>query len=316
MTAFWTLFWLGFIGLPLLFWLTSKIKSRGYRISSSHVMVYKGTNRKFSNATVKQAWEHENPGRTWGDHEKDQQIAYFVMAAVIYLGILAWLATRLFVLPHDQTMLKLFWQFGGPILGGASSIVFILFQRQLARYQKAFFRILHLAALGIMLVGVVAALVLTFLKISLPVSQYWLWAPVGVMGLSFLLDGAIGRTKGSKYRREAAKVDYKLEYWVGKVLAMSYARASDDLEENLWRAQLMLDRGELRHEVKDKEFFYLTEAIMLDLVNRKPIPIQFEDVYHAQDFIIKTVQRCYAYMVRNVSDYNLHPRIKQASKSR
>ena len=314
MTAFWTLYWLGFIGLPILYWLTSKIKSRGYRISTSHVMVYKGTNRKFSNATVRQAWEHENPGRTWEDHEKSQQIAIFIVVAIGYLGFLVFLANKRFVPPQDQVGLKLFCQFGAPALGGVFALAFILLQNQLARYQKPVFRIVHLVSLGIMLISVVVALVLTFLSVPLPISQYWLFAPLGVMGLSFLLDAASGRLKGSKYRKEVAKGEYKLDAWVGKVVMMGYARGGNDLKEDLWKVQLMLDRGELRREIKDKAFFYLTESIMLDLVDRKPIPIYMQEINWEQEFVIKTVQRFYLYMVNNVDDYNVHPRIKRAAR--
>ena len=194
MTVFWTLYWLGFLGIPLVILLAGVMRSNGYKKDTSHIRVKKRSGAKSHVASVREVWQHNHPGKKWEDHQAGQFTGYIIVLGIAFIIFLAWLANQIFYLPQDRVGLRLFWQIGAPILGGLSAGAFYGLQSLILDYKTDVLKIFHIIALVVMSIGVIGALVLTFLRKPLPIAPYWLWAPAGAMCLFLILDSIGGRT--------------------------------------------------------------------------------------------------------------------------
>jgi hypothetical protein len=309
MPVFWTMFWLGFIGIPLLVLIASLIsgKDGGYQKDTSHIWVYKLSGSKVKDASVRDVWEHNHPGQSWAQHQESQFIGCSIFLGIAFVVFLAWLAAEIFVLPQDRMALRLFWQIGAPILGALSAGAFYGIQTQMANYKSGFLQVLHIVALVVMGVGVVGALVLSFLGRVLPISHNWIWAPAAATGLLLILDASLGGAK----KKQASKGGDKIERWVMELMQMTGDWDMDKLDAIMVLATLQLQKGDYDWQARDEDFFKLTESVLLDLVQGKPMSIQNQDIYRARDQVIKTLQAFYFYSVEKFPEYSLHPRIKK-----
>ena len=312
MTVFWTMFWLGCIGMPLIVLIAGSLESSGYQKDTSHIWVYKRSGAKSHDANVREVWEHNHPGKKWSDHQASQSIGCGIVLGIALIIFLAWLADQIFIIPEGRVGLRLFWVIGGPILGELSALVVYGLQSVLSDYKSDVLKVLHIIALAVMGLGVIGALVLTFLKIPLPVSNHWLWAPLGAMGLFMILD-AIGK---KEKKVKAGKGGAKFEEWVMKVLGMmnnwDIDQNSGVIEGAMALATIEMGQGKFDWKIRDEEFFKMTEGILVDLIQGKAMSISTDEIYRAREGIIKAVQAFYFYMVDNFREFEMHPVIKRA----
>ncbi len=309
MSIFWTLYWLGFLGIPLVLLLATIFLPNGAAASGSHIWVYQGTNRKVKDASVREVWQRNNPGKSWDKHQSNQYIGCAIFLAIVFMAFLAWLAAEIFVLPAERVGLRLFWQIGSPILGGLSAGLFYGIESLIMTTLKSgFFKVLHIIALILTAIGVIGALVLTFLKRPLPISQNWIWAPIGASLVILILDSIFSGTR----QKKAGKGGDKIERWVMEVAQMVGQWDLENVEAIMVFATYQVQQGEYDWQVRDKEFFHLTESILLDLIQGRPMSIDDQDIYHARDEVIKAVQAFYFYSVNKFPEFEIHPRIKRA----
>jgi len=317
MPVFWTLFWLGFLGLPLMILIASVVRSGGSGSSGSHIWVYKGTHRKVRDATVKEVWQRQHPGKSWEKHERAQFTGCAIVLVIGFLIFLIWLAAEFFTLPEDQPGLRIFWQISAPILGGASAAAFIGIQSLITNYESTFLKTLHIIALVLMGIGVIGGLALTFIRVDLPISHHWVWVPAGATAVLLILQAIFSGVAKGKQRKQQARASASggnLMLWVTAVMDFTKQYDIKNLDAVMKDAVQKLQWGELDDLLWDQDFFDRTESIILDLVNGKQISIQMDEIYQARESIIKAVQAFYFYSVKNISRYTIHPQIKKALK--
>lgn len=338
MSAFWSLFWLGFIGYPLMFLLASLTQEKGNRIDPTHIWVYQGTQAKAKDASVREVWERQNPGKSWDKRQSGLFTGCAIILVIAYMILLIWLADKLFVLAEGNIVQRLLLQIGAPILGGVFMVVFVGIQSLAASKMKSsFFQLINIIVLGAMGIMVIGALVLTFLKVPLPISYYWIWALAGLSGLFLLLDPLVSKGKqkqAEKQQETAAQKGGQLEFWVLKLFDKAFYEGYErqainsqlvDLFQGksigkdffvtyLNQAVEKLRQGELIYLRGEREFFEITEALMLDMVSGSPMSISYSDIYAAKDEILQTLQTFYFYMVDISNDREIHPRIQSALK--
>jgi len=308
MSIFWAMFWLGFLGIPLILLLATVFTGNGSAASNTHIWVYKGSTQKVKDATVAEVWKREHPGKSWETHQSNIYIAVAIILCAGFLILLASFAGEIFTLPMDRTGLRLFWQIGAPILGGLSAAIFYGLQTLIEGYKSAFLKVLHILSVVLTAVGVIGALVLTFMKRPLPISQNWLWAPIGLMVFSLILDRILSGVRKGR----ATKGGGQIEDWVGDVLDMIRQYDTSKMNTLMGCAMVQLQMGELDWQIHDEKFFKKTEAILLDLVQGKPLSIDDRDIYYARDEVIKAVQTFYFYSVDKFREFEMHPRIRKA----
>ena len=316
MSIFWTLFWSGFIGFPLLVLFATLFRSKdsGSEIDRSHIWVRPTSRAKVKDASVRDVWEHNHPGKTWADHQESQFIGVAIFLGLVFLWFMYWLAGKVFILPQDNTALRLFWQIGGPILGGLTAGLFILIESTIPDMKTDFFRVLNIIALVVLGLGVIGALIFAYLKKPLPISPNWLWAVMG-LALLFLIMDAIAA--GGKKKR-ASKGGGNMAAWVHEMTEKLHRRDwSLILDKNnthrnaMYVTQVMLVQGELDYSLKDEAFFKRTEKLMLDLINGRSMSLSDDQMYNASREISETLQKVYFYSVDKL-DFDMHPRIKAA----
>jgi len=312
MSIFWTMFFLGFIGFPVVILIASLTsgKDSGFQRDTSHIWVYKRSRAKVKNASVRDVWEHQHPGKSWADHQESIFITFTVILVLGFLFFLFWLSGEIFTFPQTSTAQRLFWQIGAPVLGGLSAGVFIGIQSFITNYKSGFLRILHILALTVMVVGMIGALIFTFLEKDLPVSHHWVWVPAGMTGFLLFLDSGIG---GQKKKRSRKGGD-ELMGWVMAVMDMGGRWDLDQLEALMVLSTLELKKGEFDWKLRQSNFFNQTEDLMLDLVSGRSMSIENKEIYRARDQVIKALQTFYFYCVDKFPEYKLHPRIKKALK--
>lgn len=308
MTIFWTMFWLGFLGIPLILLLGTLFMDNGSAASNTHIWVHKGTTRKVKDATVKDVWKRQNPGKSWDKHQSNIYTTVAIILCVGFMYVLARLAGRIFTLPTDRTGLRLFWQIGAPILGGLSAAIFYGLQSLIGDYKSAFLKALHIVALGITAAGVIGALVMTFLKRPLPISYHWIWAPIGATVVFLILDQIFSSAR----KERASKGGDNLEIWVYEVMGMVHQYETNQVKNIMGLATIQLQVGELDWQIRNEKFFKLTEAIILDLIRGKPMSIEESGIYNARDEVIKAVQAFYFYSVEKFRGFEMHPKIRKA----
>jgi len=317
MPVFWTLYWLGFLGFPLMFLIASMVLGSGAGSSGTHIWVYKSSNRKVRDASVKEVWQRQHSGKSWKKHEQAQFTGCIIVQVIGFLIFLIWLASELFTLPENQPGLRIFWQVGAPILGGLSSGAFIGIQSLITNYKSAFLKILHIIALVLMGIGVIGGLVLTFIGIDLPISHHWIWAPAGATGVLLIIQtifSGVAKGKQRKKQDRASASGGNLMLWVAAVMDFSQQYDIKNLDAVMKDAVQKLQWGELDDLLWEQDFFDRTESIILDLVNGRQLSIQMDEIYQARESIIKAVQAFYFYSVKNISRHTIHPQIEKALK--
>lgn len=308
MTIFWTMFWLGFLGIPLILLFATVFMDKGSAASNSHIWVYKGSNRKVKDATVEEVWKRQHPGKSWDKHQSNIYIGAAIVLGIGFMFFLTQLAGKIFALPADRIGLRLFWQIGAPILGALSAAIFYGLQSLIESYKSNLLKILHIIALVLTGVSVIGGLVLTFLKHPLPISQHWIWAPIGAMAVFLILDKIFSGAR----KERASKGGGNLEVWVYEVMAMVHQYETNQVKSIMGLATIQLQMGELDWQIRDEKFFKKTEAIILDLIRGKPMSIEESGIYSARDDVIKAVQAFYFYSVEKFRGFEMHPKIRKA----
>lgn len=308
MAVFWTMFWLSFLGMPLIVLLAGLTRSSGFDRDSSHIWVDGRSGKKTGKATVRDVWRHNHPGQKWEDHQTRQVTGCSVVLGIVFIGFLAWLAAETFLLPQDRVGLRLFWQIGAPILGAISAGAFYLLQTSISNYKSNFLKTLHIFALVVMGLGVIGALVLTFLNMPLPISNHWLWVPVGAMMMFVIMDSIGRKAKTAKAQRGGSN----LEKWVHLIMTLMDSWDYGDLDNLLIRATVEMRVGNLDRKIRNQEFFDITEGILLDLIQGNPMSIGIDEVYRNRASVIKAVQDFYFYMVNSFQCFALHPKVEKA----
>jgi hypothetical protein len=306
------MYWLGFIGIPMMVFIASKIsgKDSGYQKDTSHIWVYQRSGAKMKDATIRDVWEHNHPGKTWAQHQDNQFVGCAIFLAIGLIVFLFWLSARIFLLPTDNPGQRLFWQIGAPLLGGLSGGAFYGMQSFLSSYKSGFFKLLHIIALVVTALSVIGALVLSFLKIDLPISHHWIWTAAGSPLLFLILDQIFGSAKKIK----ASKGGDKLSAWVYAVMEFSYSWDQNKVKENMLFAIYQLQQGKFDYDIKKGDFFKKTESLMLDLVQGRSMSISRDEIYAARDEVIKALQAFYFYSVEKFPQFKMHPRIAKAIK--
>jgi hypothetical protein len=77
-------------------------------------------------------------------------------------------------------------------------------------------------------------------------------------------------------------------------------------------ATIEMGQGKFDWNIRDEEFFKMTEGILVDLIQGKVMSISADEIYRARESVIKAVQAFYFYMVDNFREFEMHPVIKRA----
>ena len=327
MSVFWALFWLGVVGFPLIVLLASLVRSSGYEKDTSHIWVYKGSNRKVRDATVRDVWKRNNPGKSWEDHQFNQFIGCSIFLGIAFLGFMIWLSNQIFMLPENNTAQRLFWQIGAPILGGLLSGIFVGVQSLTKDFKLKLFKVLNIVALILVGIGVIGGLVLTFMGRPLPISHHWIWAPVAATAIFLALDALFARGR----QKESVKSGNELENWINKIndevsyigkqeivaMAGRYDKNlySNDLGNfgDMWLPVLALRSGKFDYHLQKKSFFKQIEDLMLNIVRGRSMTFSDSDLYKSRNEIVKVLQEFYFYGTQKFG-YAIHSRIKAAMK--
>lgn len=309
-SIFWVLFWMGFVAGVLIVVVPPLLKSSGHEQSGSHVWVYKSTGIKASNATARDVWRHNNPGKSWDQHQENQALGCSVFLGVALVVAIALLADKLFVFPSIAHGKKLFWQIGGPILGLLLGAIFYSAQNELMGFSKGFLRVLQVVIFVLLGAGLIGAITLHFLDIPIPISHNWLWA---LIGASFLLH-ILGAISGNAQKEKAVKGGNKLFKWVDQVMMLTGSNSWDKLDAVMALATYELQMGKFNYTVRSKDFFDQTESLMLDLVSGGQMSIDMDEIYRARTQIIKALQTFYFYAVEHFPEHKMHSKIQKALK--
>lgn len=333
MSAFWLIFWLAFILLPLLIWLISSIfgKDKGYEKDTSHYWAYKGSSAKVRDANRREVWEHLNPGKKW-ESRQTGCVIFLVIGLIALFGFSAD-----FIIPFSNSeSMSWFQKIAAPVLGGVWAGAFLGIQSLgISKMKSRLFQTLNIITMVVMGLMIFGALVLTFLGMPLPISYHWIWAAVGFSFLLMLFDPLVskGQQKRADTRQAAAtaKGDV-LEIWVFKMfdkafyegnergmmntefakMIQGHSLGSDFYITNVNKAVEKLMQGDLYYlKLRgENDFFEDTEVLMLDLISGGQMSIKNSDIYGARDEVIRALQAFYFYMADGPADREIHPRIQ------
>lgn len=312
MPIFWTLFWLGAIGFPLMVLLAYLVRSKdgGYEKDTSHIWVTPKSHSKVKDATVRDVWEHNNPGRKWEDHQTNQFIGCSVFLGIIFLIFMIWLANTIFLLPQNNPAQRFFWQIGAPILGGLTAAAFIGVESLALNMKSTFLKVLNYLVLAVLAVLLILLLVFSFVNRPSPFSHNWMWAVICAPLVLLLLYTIFGK----KQQKQASKGGAKLEEWAWEVIRerWGYSDVDGKVGLTMQAARIILEHGEYDTLLYNDRFNQLTESLMLDLVQGRTMSIKDQEVYNARSEVIETLQAFYLYGCRNIKGFQMHPRIKAA----
>jgi hypothetical protein len=307
MSVFWVIFWLAFIGLPLLIWIASFIagKDSGFQKATSHYWAFQRSGAKVRDATRRDVWKHQNPGKSW----EDRNNGCIIFMVIVFIALLAWGAEILSLIIETPTP-AWYLRIIAPILGGISAGVFLGIQSFMSNYRSNAFLVLHIIALVLMAVGVIGALILTFLDLSLPLSQHSVWAPAAATGILLIADKVLGGTNN----KQAGKAGNQLSEWVEQVIKLTGGWTIEKVDGRMMLAVYELQNGNYDWKIDDPAFFKLTESLMLDLVSGRQMSIKDDEIYRARNEVIKALQAFYFYCLEKVPTFSMHSRIKKALK--
>ena len=336
MPAFWVIFWLAGLLLPLLIWLTTKIFSNdgGYEKDTSHYWASKPSGGKIRDANRREVWEHLNPGKKW----EDRHTGCIIFLVIAFVLLFIFFGADLILSFTKTTSLSWFLKISAPILGGLTVGALLGFQSLISsKLQSTFFIVLNTLSFIIMGLMIITAIVLTFLGFSLPLSHHWIWAPVVFSLLLLVFDALVGKSQhkqAEKRQAAAAEKGGALELWVIKLFEkVFYDGPERDLINRLFsdsfqgvslgkdfylaNLNVALDKlrqGEMFYLKTDDGFFEDTEALMLDLVGGRPMSISNSDIYAVRQEVVQALQAYYFYLVDISPKHQIHPRIEAALK--
>lgn len=333
MPVFWLLFWGYFLAVPVVFGLSRLVKSKGRGISQTHRWVYAKSGRKHRNASVREAWEHDNPGKSWDKSQNNLAngclvflILLVVAFSIPFIGTVIQGGTE-----TDPTFLTLV---GAPVLGALGGIgyLLILTKTDLVPTPKEgplFFVIdlLSMLTAGAFIIG---GILFTINDRPLPFSHHWIWLPVLfpllVVGILFLL--SIGVTKqmnevnrGYKTAEKAQKPPDQLSEWA-VLMMMKLVEAGGASPpkgtENVFKfhAENLINLRSthtLTGIVSDRNFFRKTEGLLSALARKERITITIPLAYEARDILIRAAQVVYLHGVKH-GGYSMAPELKQFFK--
>ena len=335
MSAFWVIFWLAFLLLPLLIWGASSIfgKDGGYEKDTSHYWAAKPSGGKVRDATRREVWEHLNPGKKW----EDRQTGCVIFLVIAFVALFIFGAELLLAFTGSSSI-NWFQRISAPILGGISTAAFLGIQSLASSKMKtALFKVINVMTWIVFGLMIVAALILTFLGVRLPISNHWIWAPVVFSLLLMIFDPLVSKGQQNQIKKRqtaAAKKGGELEAWVIKLfdkvyfdgfereiinlqLLDSFQGASlgkDFYAKGLNQAMENLRQGGMFYLRGEGDFFNDTEAMMLDLVDGRQMSISNSDIYALRQEVTQALQAYYFYMVDISPNRQIHPRIQAALK--
>jgi hypothetical protein len=319
--AFWIIFWISFLAVPVLYLLSQRIASSGSSASATHLWVYKNRGRRYSDATVREVWQRRHPGKDFIKAQEAVARSFFLFLLLVLLVLLGMAAPKMPGLAPEDTSLRLFQQFGSGVLGLLAGLVFFYLNiRIIDNYSETIYRTAHGIGLIVLAIVIILLIVLSLLGRPLPFSKHLLWIPVGGMiiiwGFVWLMRSLsqIVGTRGSK----------KLEDWSLRVINMYFRRAftfvmedfskRKELPEDFFQTMLppavqALEEGKLDQDIQDPTFFAETESILLTLINRKRIIARERALITGQKEIFHAVQRFYFYTAK-LTGKPIHPKIR------
>jgi len=314
MSVTWTLYWLGFFGFPLMVWLAGVFASDGRETSGSHIWVHARSHSRVRDATVREVWQRQNPGKSWEKHRERVGLALEAFLTIGLLLLLAGPGAEFFTSSGGGTDPGLLPRFGGPLLGGLSGAVFWSAQSTMGSCESTLLRRLHGTALAATVLAAAGALALTLWQQELPISHHWIWAPAAAAVLLPVLDRFLRRAQ----ERQSAEEGKKLETWAAAVRAVPVLAHPDcleeppGLEEALEAVATNLGDPAYDQALGNRAFFELTEAVILDLVEGRSMSVGSPEVYRSRERIAKVVQEVYFYSVSNLPGFEMHPKVRKA----
>ena len=123
MPAFWLLFWLAFYLTPIAYFISQGSISSGSSSSGSHIWVYKGSKTKVRDATRREVWERQHPGRNWGKSQNITANFFLAFLLIILFFSLFAFAENTLKLPEDDYQRHLH-KGGSTIFGIVTSAVY------------------------------------------------------------------------------------------------------------------------------------------------------------------------------------------------
>jgi hypothetical protein len=322
MPPFWTLYWLGFLTLPLVVIFAFKTlgKDSGYQKSTDHYWSYKPAGHKVRDANKREVWEHQNPGRKWEDRQEGQKMGAAAFLIIIMLIFFFWLSGTLFSQPPTGVFRQLLVRVGGPLLGGLSAWLIFEIQKYIPDYKFKPLMVLHIAALTIAVVAIIISLVFAVIQKPLPLSHHLVWVPIGVTLLLPVLDRVADkavRKSASKRYQKGVQSGHNLDDWLVEVIKMVSieeinSNKLDSLEKIMEYAVYGLENGYYDYIFRNPDFFRKTEDLLLDIVKGNQLVINNQGTYDARMYIIQALQTCYFYAANKFPQYYVNPTIKKA----
>jgi hypothetical protein len=322
MEGFCLSFWKSFYAIPIIFLLSRFFNNAGDKIATGYEWALGNSNRGYRSATQKEVWNHNNrSSRSW---DENQTLKTNIIFAVLVLGFYA--LTFLDDLPVSTHILR----FVALILAGglAAGYLFSLsraigYDLQTNDFDKVeespipFFAsaLSIIAILGMGLILLISYLI----KKELLFSLNYLWIPVMIAPLAWLLKNVLTNKQEQRVREDALVPYYHdnpdvLSLWaftlyqqIEKVDSNStftkdnqlYRQAAERCNDLIAQNSYILYSNELMDQ---------TETLMVSLVRGEPISIVVPAVYDQRTFLIETAQKLYFYYV-NVMNHPIHQEI-------
>jgi len=319
------IFWITFLGTPILYIVSQRIITGGYSTSGTHIWVYPESGRKVSDATVRDVWKHRHPGKSWEAHEQANANTFLIFLLALMVGVLGWYSANWPGSLGRGTILGYFYQYGSGVLGVLVGFGFAALQVYiLDHYFNTLYTILHVVVLLVLIVGIVLLEIYSFSSKDLPFSMHLLWIPFGaptlVWGLGWLAKRLV--------QGNAARGGGKLEEWVYEVsfmytkqwmpaelgvLKIADIRKMGYSKGTALNALRSLEEGKLDEAVNDAGFFGRTERVFLSLSSGKKLSLKDRAMVDDQKDIVQAVQQFYFYAAQRFGK-PIHPRIQKLVK--
>lgn len=297
MSVFWVYFWLGVVGLSLTPWVADKIAGSGSERSGTHIWVTRG-GKKVSDATVRDVWRRRHPGQSWDMHQESLRKNWMIILAIGYLAVLVWLVHGAYGL--EWTLLV------APVLGGAAGMLFLTLHALAPEYRFSLLKYAHYGLASVVGVAAVGGLAYYWMGEDLPFEYKWIWVPVaGILAVPVLhrvaVHQAARRRAADKKRVAAAKVDSAtsrgddLMMWVGNVLYHGELGDTGGFAIAMEEAVERLQAGDYDSWVRDYAFVALTEDLMADQRERRPLVFRAPQLEEARSEILSALQAFHEY---------------------
>jgi hypothetical protein len=288
--------------------------SKGSAKVTTHIWIFESTKSYAKDANQRDIWLHEHPDKTWADHEHAEFIGLSIFYGIVFLVGMVILAGFILDLPIGKSAVVYFYVFGGPVLGGATAAG--VYRLQLLARKKMYrsFRVINFVSLMGMVIFLAGMLVLTFMKITAPISHHWVWVMLALPYIGILIEELIHRRRKTQIEKET----YTLEYWAKWVVRsrwlVSFHWDAYRVEEALKEIDDKLRSGVYDIELKNKAFFKRTEHLMLDLVRGNILSINDPKLNQIKQEITRLLQTFYFTAVVKFQKGKVHPMIKKYGK--